>query len=251
MSHFYTKDGTLLAQVENKSRPGEMRDFTLADARKYPERLYPSVTTYLTVTAKEMVTLWRIEQGIKAVMAEPWDGIELEDDYRRRMVRKADEYSKRAAEYGTEIHNMVCNLLGGKRPERQVFIQSKRIAEEVVFWLYGNGYKVLETEHTFVNDKLGFAGTVDLRVKHPDGRILIGDIKTNDFEKEKDCPFYDEHKYQVAGYDIGEPGADGRVIFYVSRKTIGLVVAKECTEPSRDDRVFMAIREHWHAAHNY
>jgi ATP-dependent exoDNAse (exonuclease V) beta subunit len=252
VSHWYDATGRLYAHVENKSRPGELRDFTLADARKHPERLYPSVTTYLSAVNKEMVNLWRIEQGIRAVLTEPITGDEDWERYIRRMVSKADEYSRRAADFGAEIHNTVCNLLGGRRPERQDFIMSRKIAEGVCFWLEASGYEVLETEHTFVNERLGYAGTIDLKVRRR-GKIVRLDIKTNSFKTERECPFYPEHRYQLAGYALGEEAdpEDEREVLYVSRETMNLIVPRLCTEPSKDDRAFMAIKELWHATHDY
>lgn len=251
MAHYYKPDGTLIDKVPMTTREG-LRDANIADARKMG--LIPSVTTMMSIMDKPMVNIWRIEQGIKAVLTEPISGDEDWDAYIKRMVGKADEYSRYAAEFGTEIHNMVCNLLGGKRFESETptFITAKRIAEQVAFWVQAN-YKVLEPERTFVNQALCIAGTIDLTaIRLSDGKPVILDFKTNDFEVAKDAPFYREHRWQLAGYALGdERPEDEREVVYISRKSIGLIVSKLCVEPSKDDAVFRSIVETWRAVNDW
>lgn len=253
-SHYYDDDGNLIDKVpyKDKKRPGEMRATTVTDARAL--NLNPSVTTFLTVQSKPMVERWKIEQAVLATMKEPWAWQSQPEEYVKLMASKADEYADQAAEFGTQIHNMVCNLLGGRRYISPImFPGANQIADGVVFWLRAKGYEVLETEHTFVNKRLGYAGTIDLRCRRPNNKIVRMDIKTNDFIEEKKCPFYFEHQVQLAGYDIGDEADedDELEVLYVSRKNIGLIVPKLVTEPTKARRAFFAAAHHWSATHNW
>jgi hypothetical protein len=131
----------------------------------------------------------------------------------------------------------------------QNFILSRKIAEKVCQWLSYNQYTVLETEHTFVSEKYGFAGTIDLKARRH-GKVVRLDIKTNDFKTEKDCPDYPEHRAQLAGYGIGEEAdpEDEAEVLYVSRQVMGLIVPKILRNPTADERAFMAIGHNWAAS---
>ena len=225
-----------------KTRPGEMRATTIKDARELG--LFPSVTTVLQLISKPGLDSWRIEQGIRAVLAHPFDGDDL-DEYISRMLLRADDERNRAADFGTEIHNAVCNMLGGQRHENPdtPYILAKPIAEGVCEWLARNGYEVVATEQTVVGKE--YAGTIDLRAYWHGKRVLC-DFKTSEFSAKKGPNSYAEHRYQLAGYDsLLENWAEERHIIYISRSEIGLVVAKPCVEPSHDDLVWEALWSLW------
>lgn len=245
MAHFYSADGTLYDTTPNKSRPGEFRDFTLADARKHYEKtgeiLYSSVSTELQILAKPELNLWFNEQAVKAAMADPHDGVEEHKDYVRKIALRAGEAASRAADYGTEIHAFISENFGGPRRERQDFIASRHIAEAVCEWMQHQGYKVLHPERTVVSAELGVAGTIDIQSEWHEKNVIL-DLKTTtpplDYRK--------EHGYQVAGYDAILGGwADERHILYINREKIGDVRVQLCTEPSRDDQVWNYVHQLW------
>jgi hypothetical protein len=245
MAHWYSRSGELISEIAMTTKAG-MRPTDIRDARKLD--LVPSVTTVLDVVDKPSIRQWSHEQVVKACISEPYlDSQDTEQDYTSRILAKADEYRRYTADFGTEIHNQVCRMLGGAmRPVNEMtFLTAKPIAERVCEWLRENDYEVIDTERTVVNEDLGLAGTIDLRsLRH--GKKVIADFKSNEFETESKCPFYREHQWQAALYDcILDHWADERHIIYVSRKKIGLVVAKVCTEPTKNDEAALAIYEAW------
>lgn len=247
MAHYYTIHGQLIDRVPMKTKPGEYKDTTVTEARAL--NLLPSVTTLLQVMAKPAVEKWKMEQVALAASTHPYDG---SDYWHKTIANKGNEIAGAAADAGTEVHQWVSALLGGRQATSRNFLWSKSIAEYVVKWLDLNGYQVIETEKTFVNEDLGFAGTVDLTVRHR-GRTKRLDIKTNSFKAEKDCPEYAEHRYQLAGYAFGANAdpEDLREVLYVSRENIGLIVPKLCKNPSKDERAFLSIAHAWAATHDW
>lgn len=245
MAHFYSASGQLYDSVPNKSRPGEVRDFTLSDARKHYERtgevLYSSVSTELQILAKPELNLWFNEQAVKQALADPYDGIEDQKDYVRKIALRSGDQGKRAADYGTEIHGFIAEFMGGEKRARQDFIMSKLIAEAACEWMKKEGYTVLFPERTVVNAELGVAGTIDIQAEWHEKNIIL-DLKTStpplDYRK--------EHGYQVAGYDAILGGwADERHILYIDRDTIGNLRRELCKEPSRDDRIWALVHQLW------
>lgn len=240
MAHYYHRDGTLHEQVPTKSKPGQFRDVTIKDARKLG--LFPSATTVMQIVSKPGLDRWSVEQGIRAAIAEPYSG-EDEDEYILRAYLRSQEYRNYTADFGTAIHNAICNLLGGRRAEKLDHILAPAIADKFCSWLDKQGYTVVATERTVVNEGLRLAGTIDLQLMK-DGKKILADLKTQDFSKRPNV--YKEHRWQLALYDaILEGWADERHIFYVSRSEIGLVSCEVCVNPSEDDEVAMAVYGLW------
>lgn len=249
MAHYYEPlTGKLIDKVQMSTKEGT-RDTNISDAKRLG--LVPSVTTILSVVGKPMVESWRIEQGVKAVISEPHDGYEPQESYIKRMVKKADDYAYRAADHGTEIHNHICALLGGNRFLTQSFLNSHRIAEGVRDWLSLAGYEILEPEATVVHEGIGLAGTIDLKARL-NGKNIIADFKSREFEDPHKVKEYRDHRWQVAGYDyLLDHWADERHIIYISRTHPGLIQRIVCTEPSKDDEVFWAIWRLWQVLNHW
>ena len=228
-----------------KTRPGEYRDTNINDARALG--LYPSTTTIISIIEKPSISTYRVEQAIKATMKEPMQPDEDFGAYVKRMIRKSEEGRDSAASFGTAIHAAVCNLLGGNRPEHDdVFsLMAIPIAEKVCFWLDTEGYQVDKPEHTFVNERLGWAGTCDWLGSHQGKRVVL-DFKSSVFENPRDAQFYREFKWQLASYALGleEAEADRRVL-QISRSQPGVLALQTFTEPEHDDATFLAIWETW------
>lgn len=245
IAHFYSADGTLYDTIDNKSRPGEVRDFTLSDARKHYERtgeiLYSSVSTELQILAKPELNLWFNEQAVKQALADPHDGIEDQKDYVRKIALRSGESASRAADYGTEIHAFISQNFGGPARTRQDFIMSKLIAEAACEWMREQGYHVLHPERTVVSAELGVAGTIDIQAEWREKNVIL-DLKTTT----PPLAYRREHGYQVAGYDAILGGwADERHILYIDRDTIGNLNRVLCTEPERDNRIFALVHTLW------
>lgn len=239
MSHFYTLEGQLVDLVPNASKPGEYRDTTISDARK--QGLYPSVTTVIQILNKPMVNIWRVEQGVKAALANPITREEMYDPegylaYIKRMVQLSEEYVKHAQEMGTNVHYGISQLLKGNKLDLMTMPRIEaQLSVNVVDWLFVNNYVMDESEKTFVNKKNGSAGTIDWRGWH-NGRRTFIDFKTREWEEGKKCEFYDEEAIQLAGYAVGveEEDAD-RVSLVINRRLGGGIEAKNWSEPTKRD----------------
>lgn len=203
--------------------------------------MFSSVSTELQVLARPELNLWFNEQAIKQSLADPHDGAEDQKAYIRKIALRAGDEGKRAADYGTEIHGFICQMLGGEPRTRQDFIASKHIAEAVCEWMHKEGYNVLYPERTVVNEELGVAGTIDIQAEWREKNIIL-DLKTTT----PPLAYRKEHGYQVAGYDAILSGwADERHILYINRETIGDVNRVLCTEPQRDDRIWALVHQLW------
>lgn len=104
-SHFYLPSGQPYYEVEMKTKPGEYRKTTVADARK--AGALPSVTTILGVLDKPALTAWKITNGILAALTLPRLDDESDDDFAKRVAADAGEVSKGAADLGTTVHNAI------------------------------------------------------------------------------------------------------------------------------------------------
>ena len=234
-----------------KTRPGEYRDVTIKDARELD--LYPSTTTVNSIIEKPAIVGYRVEQAIKAAMTDPMLPNEELGDYVKRIIRKSEEHRNNAADFGTAIHAAVCNLLGGKRIEKDDLyaVMASQIAEKVCAWLDSEGYRVDKPEHTFVNTRLGWAGTCDYLGWHNGKRVIV-DFKSGVFDTPSKAQFYREHKWQLASYALGmeEPEAERRVL-QISRSEPGVLALTTCTNPAEDDATFLAIWETWKRINNW
>ena len=246
ISHWYNAAGQLFAEVPNKSKPGQMRDFTLRDARAHPETLYPSITTVMGVIEKPGLRDWQIEEAIRTALQYGGDDVKF-------LASKADEKRRYAADYGTAIHNEICAQLGGSRSNRNLsFMLAPAIAQRVVQWLHYEGYEILATEETIVNIVLGLAGTIDLRAMWKGKRVIV-DFKSRDFTAGETVQPYKEHGYQVAGYDQILGGwAEERHILYISRTDLLADPQRViCGDPERDDRIMLGLWDLWKLINKY
>lgn len=256
MSHFYSADGKLIDLVPNQSKPGEFRETTISDARKL--NLLPSVTTIIQIVNKPMVNSWRVEQGIKAAILEPITHPEMYDQelfeaYLKRIYKKSEEYVNHAAEMGTRIHRAISLILKGISPDiRECGPTECALAVNVVDWLFVNNYVMDESERTFVNQKLGFAGTIDWR-GWCIGKRTILDFKTREWEDGKNGNFYDEEALQLAGYAVGSGEEDAdRVSVIINRRLGGGIEFKNWSVATRkDDTPNLTWNGRWNALLNY
>lgn len=231
-----------------KTRPGQYRDFNIGDARKHPEPLAPSVTTVLSVVAKPELNNWFIEQALRHSLNDPLLG-EDPELWIKRIAARAGEVGQQAADFGTAIHQAVCERLGG-RPADVTHILARPIAFRVCEWLDAEGYEVLETEHAVVSEALGLAGTIDLQAKWR-GKNVIVDFKSRSFSRAETVQPYKEHFWQMAGYDLILGGwADERHLFYISRDDLYADPQRVIAgDPERDNQTMLAIWDLWKLLH--
>jgi hypothetical protein len=111
------------------------------------------------------------------------------------------------------------------------------------------GFRPTTTERTFVSESLGYAGTLDL-LGTLNGKQILADIKTQDFDNAREVRFYEEYPLQLSGYAVGIGQPDlARYSFVVSRKVPGLVATKNWSEKpgsnERDARKWLALWNLW------
>lgn len=217
---------------------------TFTDGRFYEHQpsseWVPSVTTILEAWPKPYALLqWMKEQG-----------------------HKADEIMEAAGKRGTSVHNLterfdrgevvslfddngkpVCSLEEWGMFERYVDFSSR----------YGPAHLLIE--ETFINPKLGWAGTVDRVMELNDGRRLIVDIKTSN-------GIYDSYWLQLAAYNAllyhderyMSMDLDGAAILWLNAKTRTdregqgkgwQLLTIDRVELAKKLRLFDACREIW------
>ena len=103
-SHYYNRDGTPAYEQPCKSKPGTMRPTTLADARKLD--LVPSVTTVLDIVYEYGLENWKKNQIVEAAWEFQSDNIP-KDVWLSKVLNKADEISRTAANKGSAIHDAI------------------------------------------------------------------------------------------------------------------------------------------------
>jgi hypothetical protein len=186
---------------------GLPRATTVTDARKL--NLVPSVTNILAMKSKPALETWKIDKAIIAAADNPQKDGEPRDVWLSRIAELAQEETRKAADFGTMLHDALENhLTGDAEPTGEVETYLRPTFE----WLRENVAQVIDTEQSFVADE-GFAGRRDLycllRHNGTERRALI-DFKTQRF-KGKDKPtFYKEWSMQLSAYarplsEGGEP----------------------------------------------
>ena len=194
--HWYKRDGSPCHEVENKSKPGEMRATTLRDAKKLD--LVPSTTSVLQILAKPALNVWKMEQVLMSALTIPRIVLESDKAFVTRILLDADEQAHKASEKGVGIHGSIEKYLDGKSIEEMYVPYVIPVINEFEKRGWLNNRKV---EHSFAHPN-GFGGKVDY---HND-KVLL-DIKSKDFENlEKETIkklIYDEQLYQIASYRFG------------------------------------------------
>lgn len=189
MSHWYQADGTPMHFVPCKSRPGETRPTTIADARKLS--LVPGVTTVLNVLRKPALEKWLVMQGVLAVLTAPPKKDEDLDAFVDRVLnqeKQQDQESQIAKDRGSEIHAALESWFSGGQRYMLPWIEPVACAIEA----YG---KVHACEKILVGE--GYAGKTDLILELPDCFWIL-DYKTT--KKLPDKGAWNEHKIQASAY---------------------------------------------------
>lgn len=189
--HWYTRTGEPFYEIENKSKPGEMRAVTLRDAKKLD--LVPSVTTVLQLLAKPGLDQWKQKQVLLSSLTLPRLPDESEDSYVDRILLDAKDQAIKAAEKGTIIHGAIERYLNGETIEPEFVPYVIPVIQEMEQRGMLENRKV---EHSF-SHPLGFGGKIDY---HND-KVLI-DFKTKEFAEAKKLA-WPEHIYQLGGYRLG------------------------------------------------
>lgn len=179
MSHYYDKDCNLV-------------EADLRQAKK--QGLFPSVTTILYILDKYGLNQWKIRNAVMSALTLPKVENESDDDYVNRIVADSEEIGKKASSKGTEVHDMVEQIVGNKA------VFDDPIYDSVSVFMSEYKLDTIYTEKVFVHPFEGLGCRIDWYGKTIDGYTLI-DWKTQDV-KEGKFTKYPEWAYQLAGNSI-------------------------------------------------
>ncbi|MDR1190640.1 MAG: PD-(D/E)XK nuclease family protein [Verrucomicrobiales bacterium] len=199
-SHWYYPDGRACHTVPRADGAGE-RATTLRDARKLG--LLPSVTQILKVKAKPGLENWKLEQAILSALTLPRGTEESDTAFAQRVVKDMDEEAARAAAWGTKIHACCEGLhAGGVLVADE---QTRPFVADYERWVKAELSNTAQAEVTLVNQKLGYAGRVDLVAVHREHGPVVVDLKTQKV-RDGQAVFYPEWALQLAAYAAALPG---------------------------------------------
>ncbi len=247
MSHWYFPDGKSCHTVIGKN--GKERATTLREARTL--RLYKSVTTVLGIQRNDGLINYHHNELIKAAIENPYNPYEWNEDVWKRVVlTKMKEHGKKASDRGTEIHNKLEDYYktGNVCPiDQEYIIPAIRLIEDTF------GKREWEAEATFANAEHGYAGCLDLHCNDVQGAIVL-DFKTKDKEKLKGVVQYDDHKMQLAAYQLGlgfEKSRRFNLFISTHEDSKGFCKLVECTEYERYLGMFLLLNEFWSKKNRY
>lgn len=251
--HYYNNKAESCHEVVGKN--GKKRPTTLADARKL--NLYPSVTTVMDIQAKPALVQWLQNQVLEAAIASPFNDEWYEDGWKKYIIGKSREIGEKAAKRGNAIHDAL---------EKHFSHDNHTIREEYLPYINPaiklieekfNGY-LFFAEESFSHED-GFGGRVDLygcrNVAKDITEYVIIDFKTKDKIDVKDMVQYDDHRIQLAAYQVGLqlPKATRRFNLFISANpsSPGLCRLVECKQFDKYKNIFYALLNLWQAKTGY
>ena len=229
--HWYEKNGKPAYTVKGKTG---VRATTLRDARKLD--LVPSVTTVLNLLAKPGLDNWKQEQVLLSALTLPRILGETEDSWITRVIADSRESTKKAAERGTAIHNVIeAHYEQVYNPEPPPYLRN---IENVLYDEYGA--KLWIAEKSFAHE-LGYGGKVDLSTLG-----IVVDFKTKESSLDK-AETYFEHHLQLAAYRVGLGMPDAKCAICFVNGTTNEVKLCPIDEEELDNawEVFKALLQVW------
>jgi hypothetical protein len=226
--HWYDASGTAVHTVPKKtSKTGEMRNTTVADARKMG--LKPSATNILAVMEKPQLVAYKVNQAILSALTLPRIPTETLDEFALRVVEDSEQHAASAAALGTLCHAkmeaalLVANMdqidLSDVEASSPEAAMNLRAFFDILAPSMARPCTPEELEFRVVHQHYGFAGTCDclLAIK-PDSPIgdliraagyalpegmshynVFADLKTRGY-KTKKVPTYESDAMQLAAY---------------------------------------------------
>lgn len=193
-AHWYFIDGSPCHQVENKSKPGTMRNTTVTDARKLG--LLPSVTGIVKQLDRPMLNAWRCEQAVLAALTLPKNPDENDTDFAHRVAADAESIVEKAANRGVRIHNAIEMFLTIE--EKTDDPEIRPLVDPFYDWAKANIERIQFVEQTVVS-KMGYAGRLDLKAEFRGLGWRYADYKSRKAYNGK-IRAYPEDGYQLAAY---------------------------------------------------
>lgn len=195
-SHYYWPDGRPCYEVEMKSKPGEYRSTTLADARKLG--LIPSVTTKLSILDNPFLDSWRVEQAIIAALTLPTSDGESIDDRARRIAEDSSKQVADAMKLGTLIHTAAENYVLRREVTNDPTI--RHLFEPFRQWWDSECIETIYSEKSVVHHGEGYAGRVDCKARLKSYGVAIIDFKTRKPSSKGKFQVYDKDILQLSAY---------------------------------------------------
>jgi len=284
---WYDQQGNPLYEVPCKGKPGTMREFTLADARKMDPKPLVSVTSILQVIAKPELEAWKIEQGIKAALTLPrakepietWkhrfalqrpDDFSLEyaeqwcydnpprfadseDQFAAKVVKDMDAEVDTAADFGRTIHRAIEAHLTGDMPALQALPESVMPwLDEFIKWQDTVQLSVHSTELVVVNAEAGYAGRTDCcgHVGWQGTGDCVLDFKTQRIKNGKPA-FYDDWALQLAAYEKALGFHASLMSVVIDSQKPSPPIVKVWEDPQKHYEAFLNALALWKYLKNY
>ena len=239
--HWYDSEGNPKYTI--KGANGKIRPTTLRDAKKHG--FYPSVTTILNTLDKPGLTRWMNVQIIENTDDTPRIIGENTDAYIRRILDKARQKGKDAAERGTRIHAVIEDWFDKRHLIRQA--SEQKILDSVLAMLteVGGDHESWTSESSIVVHDPKFAGKCD---KSHDKAQIVLDYKSKEFDDPAQVKAYPEQAMQLGAYALGKGYENPRLInVFVSVTQPGLLKVVEHEDPRRWMDAFLHLARYWHA----
>lgn len=257
-----TVDGTeKIRGDDGVLRPKQIKP-DIRHARKLD--LAPGVTTIIRQAHRQQLQDWIVEQAIYSALTFPnKDGL-VGDELIEAIVADSREQVAKAAEVGTAIHATLSSALLAKDIIDDADYMEPRALAGFRALTFAFGVGAGWSSETGVSHRYGYGTKVDLHLRLPDGRLVIGDIKTKDTPGDVEAArLYDDHYMQLgAGFHALAPehmeqaSANGFILF-VSRtldadgKGRAVVVSAAQDRLDRGWRKFKALLRYWQEHNEY
>ena len=148
-AHYYDKDGVLVTETP------EGKKVTIKHVIK--AHLYPSVSTVLAPTTAQEYAKANQKRAIRASLTTPRPAEIDEDDWFEACIEAAGEASNEYIDAGNSLHAEAAHYIKHGEPSFGASPVERRAVEEMVKRL-----RDPQSEVSFTNTELGFAGTADI-----------------------------------------------------------------------------------------
>jgi len=251
-AHFYTPQG------EARYTRDDGKPVNLRDARK--ENLFPSITHIMNIMENRALTIYKEKHLLAASYNNRPLQDELEEDYFARIIPKAREDGKQAAEFGTATHDGIECILKGWAWDKE-----NPLLKLAADWIQENVEVVHWLEETLVSESMGIAGRCDAFLKLRGMGDAVVDWKTRRFKELKSgwkCGWYKKDVRQISFYaacvergleSLGLPTEVAAINIALNTREPSPIEVKEWTQKERDNSVEMvdAINTLWRDEHNF
>jgi len=192
MAHFYECNGDDPIFREDVSTP--------AQARKAGSKVYPSVTTVLSVLKDPFIDgRWRPEQLVRLARENPhlvWQDVERLT-YGTRTHPETGETIP-SSDFGTAVHaeieGLINEVIGHGAYQKTAYYPW---AKTFVDWVSNNGIQPVACEHIVSCSRIKTAGSVDFIGYDADGNLFLADYKCRTNTKGK-AKTYSKDCQQIA-----------------------------------------------------